>query len=50
VVEYAGAQAAYVGLDQINVRLPKSLVGRGEVNIELIVAGRTANPVRLQIK
>lgn len=49
-VEYVGAQGQYVGLDQINVRLPKSLVGRGEVNIELIVDGKAANPVQMQIK
>ncbi len=50
VVEFAGAQGQYVGLDQLNVKLPKSLAGRGEVTVELSVDGKTANPVRVQIK
>lgn len=49
-VEYAGAQGQYVGLDQINVRLPQALAGRGEVNVELIVDGKAANPVRINMK
>ena len=48
--EFAGAQGQYVGLDQINVRVPKSLAGRGEVTVELIVEGKAANPVRISIK
>ncbi|MBL8205911.1 MAG: hypothetical protein JNM09_16875 [Blastocatellia bacterium] len=49
-VEYAGAQGQFVGLDQLNVRLPKTLSGRGEVTVELIVDGKAANPVRVQVK
>lgn len=49
-VEFAGAQGQYVGLDQINVRLPKGLAGRGEVNVELIVDRKPANTVRISIK
>ena len=49
-VEYAGAQGQFVGLDQINLRLPKSLAGRGEVKVELIVDGKAANPVRISIR
>lgn len=47
---YAGAQGDLVGLDQFNVRLPRSLVGRGEVEVTLMVDGRAANPVRISIK
>ncbi len=47
VVEYAGAQSSYAGLDQINVRLPNSLAGRGAVVVELIVEGKAANGVRI---
>ncbi|MEK7833481.1 MAG: hypothetical protein AAB401_20490, partial [Acidobacteriota bacterium] len=36
-VLYAGAQGDFVGLDQINLRLPQSLAGRGEVNVVLMV-------------
>lgn len=49
-VLFAGAQGGYVGLDQINVRVPRVLVGRGEVDIVLQVEGKTANTVRVQIK
>jgi uncharacterized protein (TIGR03437 family) len=48
-VLYAGEQGA-PGLDQINVLLPRALVGRGEVEIVLTVDGKPANPVRLNIK
>lgn len=47
---YAGPQGAFPGLDQVNVRLPRSLAGRGEVIIELTVDGEPANPVRIVIK
>ncbi|MBI1352980.1 MAG: hypothetical protein GC160_01450 [Acidobacteria bacterium] len=45
-VIYAGAQSEYAGLDQINLGpLPRSLAGKGEVDIVLRVAGRTSNRV-----
>ncbi len=49
-VEFAGAQASFAGLDQVNVRLPKSLAGRGEVAVELSVEGKAANSVRVLIR
>ena len=48
-VLYAGAQGA-PGLDQVNVLLPRGLVGRGEVDLVLTVDGQTANTVRVNIK
>jgi uncharacterized protein (TIGR03437 family) len=36
---YAGAQGDFVGLDQINVLLPRSLAGRGELSLYLSVSG-----------
>ena len=42
---YAGPQNALAGLDQVNLRLPNSLRGRGEAPIKLTVFGREANPV-----
>ncbi|MGH9844818.1 MAG: hypothetical protein ACREEM_39380 [Blastocatellia bacterium] len=48
-VVFAGAQGELAGLDQINLRLPRSLVGRGEVEVALTVDGQKANPVRLAI-
>ncbi|MGH9800448.1 MAG: hypothetical protein ACRD82_08805 [Blastocatellia bacterium] len=50
MVQYAGPQGGFVGLDQANILLPKSLAGRGEVDVVLIVNGKTANTLRLNIK
>lgn len=44
------AQPEYAGLDQVNALLPRSLAGRGEVDVTLIVDGRMANKVRVQIQ
>ncbi len=49
-VLYAGPQGDYVGLDQANVRIPRSVIGRGSVNVVLTVGTRTANTVTLSIK
>jgi hypothetical protein len=49
-VSYAGAQGGFVGLDQANLRLPRSLAGRGEVDIVMSVDGKTANTVRVNVK
>jgi len=39
-----------VGLDQVNVLIPRSLIGRGEVDVVLTVDGKPANTVRVAIK
>jgi uncharacterized protein (TIGR03437 family) len=49
-VMYAGSQPSYAGLDQVNLSLPASLSGSGEVNIVLIVNGQTANVVSVSIQ
>lgn len=49
-VDYAGPAPDFVGLDQLNVRLPRSLIGRGEIDIALTLDGVTANTVRVNIK
>jgi hypothetical protein len=41
-VEYAGPQGAFAGLDQVNLRLPRQLTGRGEVSLALLVDGKAA--------
>ncbi|MDQ3009558.1 MAG: SMP-30/gluconolactonase/LRE family protein [Acidobacteriota bacterium] len=46
---YAGSQSGFVGLDQINFQAPPALVGRGKVDVVIIVNGRGANTVQLQI-
>ncbi|MGH9838713.1 MAG: hypothetical protein ACREEM_08015, partial [Blastocatellia bacterium] len=47
---YAGAQPDFAGLDQINARIPRSLAGRGEIDLYVTVDGKIANPVKLQFK
>ena len=49
-VLYAGPQGDFVGLDQSNVRIPRSLKGRGEVDVVMTVDGKTANTVRVSVK
>lgn len=49
-VEFAGAQGAFAGLDQVNVVLPPSLAGRGDVAVELTVDGVAANVGRIVIR
>jgi uncharacterized protein (TIGR03437 family) len=49
-VLYAGPQPQYIGLDQINVRIPQSLRGRGAVTVSVAAGGLTANPVIIAIR
>jgi uncharacterized protein (TIGR03437 family) len=49
-VLYAGPQNEFAGLDQVNVRIPRVLAGRGEVPVRLAISGNQANPVSLQIR
>jgi uncharacterized protein (TIGR03437 family) len=49
-VAYAGPQTVFVGLDQVNVTLPKSLRGSGTQTVLLTVDGQTANAVSLTFK
>jgi hypothetical protein len=49
-VLYAGAADRFSGLDQVSVQVPRSLAGRGEVEVLLTADGQTAGPVRLQIQ
>ena len=49
-VLFAGAQGDYAGLDQVNLQIPRALIGRGEVDLVLIVDGQQSNVVRINIK
>ncbi len=49
-ISYAGAQGDFVGLDQINVLIPRTLAARGEVEVVLTVDGKTANALKLNIR
>jgi uncharacterized protein (TIGR03437 family) len=48
-VQYAGPQGVYVGQDQVNLILPRSLAGRGEMDLVITVAGKPANTVKVNI-
>jgi uncharacterized protein (TIGR03437 family) len=47
---YIGAQPQYPGLDQLNVVVPASLTGAGEIPVVLTAAGQTANVVTINIQ
>ena len=49
-VTYAGIQPTFVGLDQINVQLSRSLAGKGEVDMVVTVDGKTANTAMVSVK
>ena len=49
-VLYAGPQGGFVGLDQLNVALPRALAGRGTVDIALMVDRQAANIVQATFK
>lgn len=49
-VIFAGPQGGLVGLDQVNLLLSRSLVGRGEVNVAMTVDGKTTNTTNVFFK
>lgn len=49
-VSFAGAHPDFPGLDQINVMLPRSLAGAGQVTVRLGVADTASNVVNVTIR
>ncbi len=49
-VIYAGVQGDFVGEDQINLQLPRSLAGKGEQIVSVTVDGQLANLVTVAFK
>jgi uncharacterized protein (TIGR03437 family) len=49
-VQYAGPDPSFPGLDQVNILLPRSLSGRGEVPVELTIGGRSANVLTVSVQ
>ncbi|MGH9836849.1 MAG: hypothetical protein ACRD9Y_27810, partial [Blastocatellia bacterium] len=49
-VNFAGAQGTLIGLDQANILIPRSLIGRGEVDVVFTVDGQPSNNVRASIR
>lgn len=50
VVQYAGSQAGTFGFDQLNLLLPRSIAGRGEVELVLTVDGKSANRISISVR
>ncbi len=48
-IDYIGPQHSFAGLDQVNITLPKSLRGRGDVTITLVYGDFISNPVTVRI-
>ncbi|MDQ3009335.1 MAG: SBBP repeat-containing protein, partial [Acidobacteriota bacterium] len=49
-VIYAGPQPDFVGLDQANVLIPRSLIGSGEVDVTMMIGTKTSNAIKIAIK
>lgn len=49
-VLFAGEQGGFVGLDQVNAQLLRSLAGRGTLDAVLTADGKTANTVQINIR
>lgn len=49
-VSFAGRQGTLTGVDQANIRIPRSLIGRGNVDVILQVDGKSANTVTVNVK
>lgn len=48
-IDYAGTQGSYAGLDQLNIVIPNTTRGSGEVDLILTIDGAVANKVRVNI-
>jgi len=49
-VAFAGAQGEFAGLDQVNLQLPASLRGRGEVSITVTADSQASNAVVVNVR
>ena len=47
---YAGPQGAWPGLDQLNLLIPASLAGSGQVDVVMTAGGKVSNPVHITIQ
>lgn len=49
-VLFSGAHPTLIGLDQLNLQIPRSLIGRGDIDVVVTVSGQAANTVRIRVK
>ena len=47
---FAGASPGLIGVDQLNLRLPRALAGRGEVEINFTINGQAANRLTVTVQ
>lgn len=50
MVGFAGPQPTLFSVDQVNALIPRTLAGRGEVDVQLSADGKNANVVRISLK
>lgn len=48
-VSFLGAHSRLVGVDQMNIKLPQTLRGRGNADVVVTIDGKTANTVTINI-
>ena len=49
-VQYSGPQGGYPGLDQVNILIPSSLTGQGQVGLSFAIFTTSANTVLLDFQ
>lgn len=49
-VVFTGATPGFAGLDQANISLPRTLAGRGDANIALVLGGKVSNTVTVNFR
>jgi uncharacterized protein (TIGR03437 family) len=49
-VAYAGVQGSIPGLDQFNLALPRTLIGKGKVDLTVTANGKVSNAVSITFK
>jgi uncharacterized protein (TIGR03437 family) len=49
-VVFSGGHPDWVGLDQLNVRIPREMAGRGLVELMVTADGSFANPLSLRFR
>ncbi len=49
-VDYAGAQGGFDGLDQVNVTLPRSLAGRGALEVTVVADSIASNGANIVVR
>ncbi len=48
-ISFLGAHSRLVGVDQMNIKLPQTIRGRGNVDVVVTIDGKTANTVTINI-